>query len=155
MVPIKEAINSGAWLTCEYNENRDEICRFRLKVLSFKKLNLLEVDNPERIELIDGNANMWLMEIEVINLMKEPIMSYNGPGSYLILIDQDGYKFHIFSDAHLRHSSGFAKKSGMYRFYQQTLIPKTKAIGAIPFQLPEDDEAVYSISMKEGNIREA
>lgn len=155
MIPIKEAISSGAWLNCEYNTYKGEICQFRLKVLSFRKLNLSEIDNPENIELIDGNAHIWLMEIEVINLMKEPIMSYDGPGSYPILIDQDGYKFDIFTDLHLRHSSAFAKKSGMYRFYQQTLIPKTKAIGAIPFQLPDDDEAVYSISMKKGSIREA
>ena len=43
----------------------------------------------------------------------------------------------------------------MSRFFATDLIPKTKAIGAMPFQLSDDDEAVYSISLKEGNIGEA
>ncbi len=153
MVPIKEAISSGAWLHCEYTY-RDELIKFRLKVISFRKLNLSEVDEPENIKVIDSNANYWLMEIEVINLIKEPLSPTFGPDQ-IILIDQDGFKFHVSHDTHLRLSSEFSKKSRMDRFFATDLIPKAKAIGTIPFQLPEDDEAEYSLSLKNGTVREA
>ena len=151
MIPIKEAISSGAWLHCEFTAKKEI---FRLKVLSFRKLNLSEVDKPEEIELIDKNTIIWIMELEVINLTKEPIHPVDGP-IQLILIDQDGFKFDVFFDSHLQFLSNFAKKSGMKRFFSDYLIPKILAVGAISFQLPDDNEAVYSISVKNGSINEA
>lgn len=153
MIPVKEAITSGVWLHCEYTD-RNELIQFRLRILSFRKLNLSEVDEPQKIKDIDSNAILWITEIEVVNLTKEPISTTDGTGE-LILVDQDGFKFHDFGDCHLRCGSMFAEKSGMKRFYGMNLIPKIKAIGAIPFQLPDDDEAIYSISLKKGFIREA
>jgi hypothetical protein len=152
MIPVKEAIISGAWLHCEYTYN-DELIQFRLRILSFRKFKLSEVDRPEEIRLIDSSAIFWLMEIEVSNIMKESLSPTFGPDQ-LILIDQDGFKFNVFHDTHLRLSSNFAKKSRMDRFFSIEIIPKIKAIGTIPFQLPDDDEAVYSISLKKGTISE-
>lgn len=153
MIPLKDAIENSLSLKCEY-DYRGELIQFRLRVLSFRKISLSEVDEPEEIKVIDSNTNYWLMEIEVINLIKEPLSPTFGPNQ-LVLIDQDGFKFHVSDDTHLRLSSEFAKKTKMNRFFATDLIPKTKAIGAIPFQLPDDDEAVYSISLKEGTISEA
>src|SRR4051812_4766493 len=130
MVPIKEAISTGAWMHCEYMYEK-KLYQFRLKVISFRKLNLSEVDNPENIKVIDSNANIWLMEIEVINLTKEPLSPTFGP-DMLILIDEDGFKFHVFKDTHLRLFSQFSKKSRLDRFFAQDLIAKIKAIGTIP-----------------------
>jgi hypothetical protein len=151
MIPIKEAIGTGAWLHCEINEST----KFRLKVLSFRKLNLSEVDEPEKIHIKDENTILWIMDIEVINLSKEPISSGDeGPGK-LILVDQDGFKFYAFQDSHLTVWSDFAEKSKMNRFYVLSkLSPKIKAVGAITFLLPDDDEAVYSISIRGGSVKE-
>jgi hypothetical protein len=155
MIPVKEAISTGAWLHCEYTDtDHDEIYPFRIKVLSFRKLNLKEVDNAEELNLRDTDCNLWIMELEAINIKKEPV-SPTYSLDQLILMDQDDFQFHVFRDSHLRCWSEFAEKSKLNRFYGSDLIPKIKAVGAIPFQLPYDDEAVYSISMKEGSIREA
>jgi hypothetical protein len=154
VIPLKNAIENSLSLKCEY-DYWGEFIQFRLRILSFRKISLSEVDDePEEIKVIDSNANYWLMEIEVINLIKEPLSPTFGPNQ-LVLIDQDGFKFHVSNDIHLRLSSEFAKKTKMNRFFATDLIPKTKAIGAIPFQLPDDDEAVYSITLKEGTISEA
>lgn len=150
MVPIKEAINSGAWLHCEY-EGYNEIIKFRLKVDSFRKLNLKEIDNPETIEMLDSDATLMIMEIEVVNLVKESKNSNNLVGS-LILTDQDEFNFPVFSDVHLCWSSNFAKKARLNRFYSEQLIPKIKTKGSIVFQLPNDDDAQYFISLKNNGI---
>lgn len=152
MIPVKDAIENGLWMHCEQNY-RGEIIQFRLRIVSFHKIDLSEVDEPENIKAIDNNANFWQIGIEVINLNKEPLSPTFGPDQ-LVLVDQDGFKFHVSNDGHLRLISNFAKRTKMDRFFAEALIPKIKAVGAIPFVLPDDDEAVYSISLKEGNIRE-
>lgn len=153
MIPIKEAINTGAWLHCEYSDN-EKLFQFRIKILSFRKVKLTEIDRPENISNFDLAATIWIIEIEVINLIKEALSpSYST--DKIILIDQDGFKFHVFHDRYLRCWSDFAEKSKLIRFYGSDLIPKIKAVGAIPFLLPIDDEAEYSIAIKDGSIREA
>ncbi len=150
MIPIKEAITTRAWLHCEVNYNY-ELFQFRIKILSFRKLNLSEVDEPEKIDFKDANTIIWIMDVEVVNLTKEPISTRKM--ELLEMVDQDGFKFPKFYDGHLCISSNFAKKSGLYRLVGDSLLPKIKAIGAIPFLLP-DDEAVYSISISGGSIKE-
>ena len=156
MIPIKEAISSGAWFHCEYKYSSDEeLTKFRIKILSFQKLDLSQVDNPERIDIKDDGTMIWIMYLEVINLTTKAIYPTDGP-SQIILIDQDGFKFEDFGDSHLRCYSEFAERSKLKRFFAEKLIPKIKATGAILFQLPDDDEAKYSISIsvKGGSIKE-
>ena len=154
MVPVKEAISSGAWLFCEYTYQNNTY-QFRVKVMSFKKLDLNEVDRQENIKINDDNCEIWLLGIEILNLMKEPVSSYKIT-NVLLLTDQDEYKFDKFDDSHLNCFSEYSKKSGINRFYGNDLLPKIKAVGAIPFVLPIDDEAIYSLSLKyNGIIREA
>jgi len=150
MVPIKEAIGSNSWLLCEYQQY-DGVYKFRLKINSFRKLDLSEIDNPEEIVNLDVNATLWIMSIELINLTKKPIHPRYGP-PMLILVDQDDFSFHLFEDYHLENGSDFSSKSGMKRFYTAELIPKVKVIGSIVFQLPDDEEAIYSIGIKENGI---
>ena len=151
MVPIKEAINSGSWLHCEQKNNLFETNQFRLKVNSFRKLNLSEVDNPENISGLDSNSIIWLLEIEVVNLNKIPLGVYEAT-QQLILIDQDGFNFPFFEDDHLHSHSEFSKKAKLKRFWMDDLLPKIKAVGSITFQLPDDDEATYSIGIKKNGI---
>lgn len=150
MILIQEAITYGTWMHCEWKEHKINY-QFRVRILSFRKLSLSEVDEPEKIVLIDSSKTIWLMELEIVNLTKEPIAPIKGSGQ-LVLINQDGSKFNIFGDLHLGCSSKFAEKSKMRRLYFQSLVPKIKVIGTIPFQLPDDNEAVYSISLKKGSL---
>lgn len=150
MVPIKEAISGGFWMNCEY-KLYNEVIKFRLKINSFKKLDLKEIDNPENIGMLDSDANLMIMEAEVVNLVKESKHSNKLIGS-LILIDQDDFKFPIFRDNHLCYLSDFANKVMLNRFYIQELIPKVKSKGSIVFQLPDDDYAEYFISLQNNGI---
>ena len=151
MIPIKEAISSAAWLNCV---NEDQSIHFRVKIISFNKFSLEDINEPEKIKLIDSNGQWRVLQIEVVSLSKKIIYSSDGPGE-LLIIDQDGFEFEVTYDDHLWRSSDFGMKIGLRRFYFEKLIPKVKAIGALAFFLPDDDEAVYSISLKEGTISEA
>lgn len=151
MVPIKEAISSGAWLHCEY-QGYNDLIKFRLKVNSFRKLNLKEIDNPEEIKGYDSNSVIWIFEIEVINLTKNALNAMYGPNK-LNLVDVDGFCFPIFRDDHLTYLSNFSKKAGLRRFFGLIdLLPKIKAVGCITFQLPDDDDAEYFISIENNGI---
>lgn len=151
MVPVREAINSGAWLHFSFDDGTNQL---RLRVLSFEKIDLIQVDNHEQIEHDESGAQWWLMKIEAVNLNKSQII----PGlmhQYILLVDQQGFQFNVTVDSHLWCFSGFSDESGLHRFYNDELIPKTKRVGAIAFLLPDDNEAEYSLAMKYGTVREA
>lgn len=153
MVPIKEAINSGAWLHCEHKYGYNTY-QFRVKVDSFKILNLKEVDDPEEIDGLDENSKLYMLGIEVINITKEPVALHSSI-DFLLLVDQDGFKFPIFKERHLYRVSEFGKKHKLQRFDFKELLPKIKAVGSILFQLPDDDEAEYFISIQnDGTVQE-
>ena len=145
MVSVKETINSGVWLHCEYKDY-EELIKFRLKINSFRKLNLSEIDNPEEIKNLDSSGTLWIMNIEFINLTKKAITPNYGP-PVLILIDKDDFSFPLFEDYHLEDSSKFSHASGMNRFYSAELIPKIKAVGSIIFQLPDVLETTTNYSV--------
>jgi hypothetical protein len=155
MVPVKEAIQTGAWFL--FFSNDDEF-KFRLRVLSFTKLDLTLVDKPEEIGNHELGADWWLMQIEAVNLTKRSVQPED-LARRILLVDQDGFEFKVERDYHLTYGSQFGKQSGLYRFalwsLDHELIPKTKAVGAIPFRIPADDEAEYSLAMKDGTVREA
>jgi hypothetical protein len=151
MVPVKDAINNATWLQCEERSNLFEANLFRIKLNSFKKLNLSEVDEPEKIEELDSNGVLWIMNLELVNLNKQPLRCNLGPGS-LILLDQEHFVFPITRDYHLRLGSKFSKSSGMERFHNTDLLPKIKAVGSIIFQLPDDDDAEYFISLEDKGV---
>jgi hypothetical protein len=151
MILLDDVINNGFWLHCEFPV-KDQLYKFRLKVLSFQKLNLIEVDEPEKINMWKDTI-IWLMEVEIINLSKEPMAS--GFLSHINIINTKGSKFIRTGDAHLCSHSEFAKKKRLDRFFGPYLNPKIKAIGTLIFRLPVDGEDVYSISIRSGSICEA
>ena len=156
MVSVKEAINSGSWLICEYKYDPkydDESIKFRLKINSFRKVNFSEIDKPQKIENLGSNGILWIMNIEIINLTKSPQEIYKIPDS-LILVDQDDFNFPQIDGDHLRYYSNFSKTSGLSKFYitGEKLIPKIKMEGSIIFQVPDDDDAEYSISINNDGI---
>jgi|GraSoiStandDraft_41_1057321.scaffolds.fasta_scaffold2866685_1 hypothetical protein len=151
MVPVREAINSGAWF---HFSSSDGDMQFRLKVLSFEKLDLSQVDEPQNIDDEETGACWWLMKIEAINLSKQSLFSPLMLRE-MLLIDQNDFQFNVVQNGHLCCLSEFSKKSGLNRLFCKNLIPKTKIVGAIPFRLPDEDEAEYSLAMAKGTVREA
>lgn len=150
MIFLNDAITNGTWLHCEFPV-KDQLYQFRLKVLSFHKLNLNEVDEPEKINIWKDTI-IWLMEVEIINLSKEPMAS--GFLNEINLINSKGSKFIRTGDLHLCQHSEFAKKKRLDRFFGPYLNPKIKAIGTLIFRLPADDEDQYFISNRSDNICE-
>jgi hypothetical protein len=151
MITVKEAINSGSWLHCEKIDNLFKVNQFRLKIRSFEKIDLIDIDEPEEIVDFDGNGDLWLMEIEIINLNKEPTDTRDSVRK-LKLIDNDGFEFPKFNDNHLEYLSKFSRTKGLDRFWSTTLLPKIKASGSIIFHLPEDEDAEYFIAFDDDGI---
>lgn len=153
MVFLNDAIRNGTWLLCEFKRNI-EVYQFKMKILSFQKLDIMQVDEPEKIKLETGTV-IWLMDAEVINISKQPITS-SGALNFLNLVNPNGISYRMGFDSHLSATSEFAKRRRLLRFNIQELIPKIKATGAIIFRLPENEaDVAYSLSMRNGSIREA
>ena len=150
MVPIKETVSSNAWFDCR---SKDEI-RFKMRILLFEKVNLAEVDDPDKVKIDSSNGNYWILKIEIMNLTKRKI-SPDDAKRVIILVDQDEFHFNCVEDRHLSYHSDYATTSGLKRLYSDDLIPKIKMVGAITFFLPDDDEAEYSLTIDKGNIEEA
>lgn len=151
MIPIKEAISTGVWL---HFSRKEEQIQFRLKVVSFQKINFSEIDEPENMKERAENVQWRVLKVEVINLSKKNIYSSDGPGE-ILLIDNEGYEFEVTYDEHLWRHSEIGKRFGLNKFYFEKLIPKAKIVGAIAFLLPDDDEIEYSLSIEEGEVKEA
>lgn len=154
MIPVKAAIESGAWLHCHRDEDvwSDQEFNLRIRVLSFEKVRIAEVDNPEKLEFLNEGI-YWIMKVEAVSLVKAEIRPRSLTDS-IIVIDQDGFSFNVIRDDHLVFYSDYAKKSGLSRFFATELRPKIKVKGAFAFLLPDDDSAKYSIAIEEGTITE-
>ena len=77
-VPLKKAINSLSWYNCQtecwtQTLNHDEIIDYQIKVLSFERINLTEVDGSDKISLNLENGILWILRVEVVNLWKKTI----------------------------------------------------------------------------------
>lgn len=153
MIPIQEAIDTGAWLRAEHRNDKEIL--FQIKIKNFTKVSLLDIDEPDNI--IDPTINqetcIWLLSLEIINLHKKQV-HFEDIKKKLILIDEDGFEFNFLEDPHLEFLSKFAETSGVKNLYGRDLPPKIKRSGAILFELPEIFEHI-SLSIRNGSIREA
>lgn len=150
-IPIKEAISSGTWFNCVVDWI--ETLAFRMRVSSFEKVNLSEVDAIEKINrqtFALENGDFWIMQLEIINLGKKAAqfiaLSIN-------ISDNAGFEFSPATDFHLCGGSEYAKKSGLATFFGQECFPKIKRTGAITFFLPKE-ESEYFLTVQGGNIQE-
>jgi len=155
VIPIQEAIDTGAWLRGEFVEEWEDnrVITFQIKLKEFSKIELATVDNPENIS--DGirlDANVWLLKCDIVNLSKYEAMSLRITHK-LCLVDEDDYEFMIVRESHLTLSSDFAEKSELKNFYAAMLPPKIRRSGAILFELPEFFEHL-SIKVSGGSINE-
>lgn len=146
-ISVTEAIAGGAWYECK-GMYFDEDLHFRLRVLGFSRTTIEEID-ASLVDEIELEGILWLMSVEVVNLCKKPVDAYNLKYA-LSLLDEDGYEFEHFPNSDLRN----VKARGINRFSGKSLSPKIKAVGAIPFVLP-DEENKYYLVIKEGQILEA
>ncbi len=140
MIPLKIAIDGGAWFRVEGHPNQlDENVGgrifFQIKFLSFDKVVLSQIDDPGQLQL-QLDANVWILRVQVVNLCRKAFSSFRLNQS-IRLVDEEGYEFGCVEDRHLILYSDFAQRSGLFAFFCAALKPKIKAAGAIPFELPE------------------
>lgn len=92
MIPIKEAIATGAWLHAEHIEpsRPDMELTFSIKLTSFSKIDTSKITNPfksinpDYYELnIALGLNIWLLGFDIINLCKKRINDFYTIGNAL------------------------------------------------------------------------
>jgi hypothetical protein len=154
MIPLNEAIETGAWFEVEskYQFDDDRILKYRLKLNGFSKVNLEAIDNPEELH-IPINSNIWVLEFDFINSSKEQI-SWVNILSRINLIDDEGYKYEVFlDDGYLLYMSDFSKNLGYERDMNKKYPPKIRKSGAVFFELPEEIYKLF-IAFEYGEISE-
>jgi len=164
-IPINYSIETGAWLHCRTEERSWEwgsmesvAIDFRVRVVSFGKIEIMEIDDPNKIELPLESGNLWLLEVNVVNLTKKEIESFP-INSSLILVDQDDFEFIPTSDRHLTTSEyGMSKGLNLLNGWSGSdcgiFMPKIAVRGSLAFLLPDEDDALYSLSVRNGSIQE-
>lgn len=178
-IPIKHAVDSGAWFKYEFDarEHADfevfsdnsfnftifksrvpEYFTFKFKIVSFEKIPNHIVREWKKDKKFDEGI-FWLMEIETVNLGKEPLDMFGFTfGTTMILSDQDDCAFNSISVEHEWTETEYGKKVGINRFSgwssAPSLSPKIKAVGAIPYLLPDDDNSEYHLFIGYGSIQE-
>lgn len=123
-IPIKHAIESGAWFKhYGYGWN---ISSFRFKLLSFKR-------SQETL----SHGTPWVLKLEVVNLLKESVADSHIAHNILIE-DENDYRF-----------SGTS-----YKFHSCNLNPKINCKGEIIYLLPDQEDSDLFISPHDGDIQE-
>jgi len=170
LVPITEAIETGAWLevTCPANGDfrlKDEThtLKFRIKLKDFSKIDLHAAFSAEDTDdagysyhsflaKFGLGANIWKLDLDIVNLAPYPVRS-DLLGELLHIRDEEGFVFERCNDDWITLSSKFAQTSGLHNFYCSELPPKVKKAGAFCYELPEFFEGL-SIHGKDGSISE-
>ncbi|MDP2100118.1 MAG: hypothetical protein U1C51_04410 [Candidatus Izemoplasmatales bacterium] len=148
MFPLNEIIETGSWLRVDVEG--DPKRSFQFRPTSFSKIDMSEVDNPEKLDEIDINSNIWLLNLDIINLSKREYSSIDFT-SVIYILDEDSCAFSIITDSHLMLSSKFAKVSGLNKFFCVNLRPKIGKSVAIAYQLPDFfDQLFFDAQYYEG-----
>ncbi len=165
MIPIHEAIETGAWLeaTCSTvlnNSSTTVTVTFRFRVKRFEKINLREVlvdpdDLGHRLfpTDLDLDDNVWRFDLDLVNMEPYEISSEDF-GDLICIEDEDGYRFGNCKDRYITLAPDYAKSSGLYAFFCAELPPKIMKSGAFAFELPEFSERLFVI-VKNGVLIEA
>ena len=151
MIEINNAIESGEFFLANYVDDYEEQAfSFQLKFNKIYKLDFSVVDELEDLDDIDPDSNIWILELEVVNLNKKKF-DFDELKSRLKLIDEEGCEFDFVEDSHLCSYSDFSKQSKLRKFYTAELKPKIVKGGALAFELPDYFESL-SLSIEDGSI---
>ena len=149
MIPIKDLIRDGCWLKCTATSRweGDSEYTFRIRVLSFERLDGAQVGRVASLKPIEEGAVLWLMKLQVVNLSKFSVL-FGYIKQRMRVVDGDGFQFRE-DDAGL-YFSDFGKQTGLSL---GDLVPKIKAQGAAIFKVPDED-AEYFLTIEDGTMEE-
>jgi hypothetical protein len=149
-VKLNEAILSGDWCKCNCATVEHGTIEFKLKPKHFSKIDVTKIDGYETMKIDDGE--FWLLKLDLVNVSKSQYDAYY-IFRIVVLTDQDGYNYHAFDHGKFTYSE-YADLNATNRFRSMSpvLVPKIKTSGALPFFLPYDEEAEYSINIVSGDL---
>jgi hypothetical protein len=161
VIPINEAIETGAWLKVVCDISQDFRCtgdtallEFRVRLQEFKKLDYSAYP-PDESGKVDTEANIWLLKMDIVNLYKNALRS-DLFGDILDLKDKDGYVFGRCEDSSITLSSSFSEPTGLKKFFCSDLPPKIKKTGSFAYELPEEFENMSIFAcFRNGKMTEA
>tara|TARA_Y100000296_G_C5168932_1_gene256238 strand:+ start:859 stop:1320 length:462 start_codon:yes stop_codon:yes gene_type:complete len=142
MINIKALIESGEFYSLSSVDRYDEPLNARIRVENLYPLDWNDIDDIEDVEEIEHDANIWIMEICLVNLNKKKI-SIDKIKEQLRLVDEEEFEFDLVEDFHLCSSSEFAKSSKLAKLYSIELKPKIARSGAVAFELPDGFEELF------------
>ncbi|MDP2561745.1 hypothetical protein [Psychrobium sp. 1_MG-2023] len=152
MIDIRELVESGDFFSVNAEDPYGDAKYARIKVENLYKLNWEDIDGVNEVEDIDIGANIWIMDITVVNLNKKKI-SADQIKDLVKLVDEEEFEFDIVEDSHLCGYSDYAKTSGLNKLYHTDLKPKIAKKGALAFELPDGFEEL-SLKIEDGTICE-
>lgn len=154
-IPINHIIDSGASLCCITGTNNamDNI-KFKLKPLSFEKINIKKIDNPNKIDKTNfdlEDRDFWLLKFQFVNLTDTPLEPMECLGH--VFISDPDIQYGCIIDRHLCAFSDYAKKSGLSKICEiDYLQPLHQYEFALAYCLPKDINARYYLSVFGGKI---
>ena len=152
---LDDLIKSGNWYQVECSNFQGKF-KYRLCFKDFYKVNFSEIDQLEHVfpNIDYDNVVIWLLQLNIANFCKKPMDGWSIKNS-IMLVDNDGFKFRYHETGSFEDWSDYAKNSGMVSLGGlDNLNPKIKFLAAIPFNLPVNDDAEYSIEIVDGKISE-
>lgn len=157
MIPLKEAIETGAWLQAEYNAhycdatNKDMV--IIIKPRDFFRVDIRNAEITSPFEVLTKDSNLWALKADIVSLFKEELF-FDIIRTNILLADDDGYLFNTVYDLALFSSSlgndiGL-DKSGIF----SKITPKIPRLHTFVFELPDlfDD---WKLTFKNGKVFEA
>jgi len=153
MINIKDAIESGDFLSlsfCDYDKNA---FAFQIRCIDFYKVDMSLVDINEDVKEVESDSNLWIIDLDVINLNKK-VYDAHMLTELIKLVDDEGFEFCVITDWELLSSTEFGKSSKIDIFsYQahQKLKPKIIKNGAMAFELPDYFDELF-LHVEGGNI---
>src|SRR6185437_9355632 len=75
MIPLKRLVRDGCWVKCtaknKFHGREPAEWEFRIRVLSFERLDYSQIEKPERLRPVEAGAALWLMKLELVKVSKD------------------------------------------------------------------------------------
>ena len=145
MIPIRDAIDTGAWLTAGFEPhgasqkeiNDGDAISFQLRVTNFTRIDLAAIDEPEKLSCSEMSS-VWKLDFDVINICRRELYVMHIVNR-VCLSRKNRFTYRPFHDGHLSHCSTYEKEFGLRSTFSlgSFLPPNIERSGALPFLLSQ------------------
>jgi len=151
MIKVKDAIESGDFLSLSFVDEGVGTFAFQIKCIDFYQVDMSLVDINEYVKEVESDSNLWIIDLDVINLNKK-VYDAGELRSIIKLVDDEGYEYSALRDDGFLDFTEFGKSSKLNKFVHDIFLkPKIIKNGAIAFELPDYFDELF-LHVEEGNI---